>query len=628
MAQRYKQTPNVGNATHFTRAPMADVEFSKMTATPKHYTSFNAGDIVPLYYAEVLPHDTFDISCDFVTRLLSPLNQPTMGDLQFDIFAFFVPNRIVNESWKNVQGENTSGSWTAPEVSLAPLYTGDTDVQIPVGSVADYYGFPTQAPIKAEYLQQMNDLKFRGYVEIFNEYFRDQNYQPPIPYSKLNVYNGFLCTQGSFINFDGTEDYITREYNVMSSADGSYPNGAITKALYGPGGAADRDIAVLPVRLSAFSALNKPLKANKLHDPFTSVLPSPQKGSEVYFGIGERAPITFNTTPDTEFTTYDYNLAFKFTDDLAPGANTLSARSGSAAAGAAANTGAIFAGAYPHDGLPSNRVIGSNLTGFADLSSATGVSVNDLRLAVATQQVYEILARGGSRYSSVIASFFGLETANPFMDIPLELGHIRRDLDMFQVAQTSSSTDSETAQGNLSAYSYTNKGGSLFTRTFIEHGYVHILGVVRQRNVYSTYLAPDNFRLNTLDFYLPPLANIGEQPVHTRTLNPFVTAPNIANPTIGYQEAWWEYRYEPDRVSGEMRTGVNGSLANWHYGDGYDPNFVTATEAFMRSNAQSVVDRALASTSVNNDQFIGVFAFNVTKQRPMPVYSIPGLDTI
>lgn len=237
MATRYKQSPVTTGVTRFTKSPMADVEFSRMVANPRWFLDMNAGDIVPVYYSEVLPHDTFSVDLDFVLRQATVLF-PTMGSMNVDFYAYFVPNRIINDSWKNVQGENTSGFWTAPEVSLAPLYAGVSDVQIPIYSVADLYGFPTQLPIKAEYLQRCNDLKFRGYLEIYNTYFRDENYQPPVPYSKLNVYNGFLTPTRSLISlnpeadpYGGTDDPISPD----TPADGSVYDGAVIKSVYGDG---------------------------------------------------------------------------------------------------------------------------------------------------------------------------------------------------------------------------------------------------------------------------------------------------------------------------------------------------------------------------------------------------------
>ena len=228
MAKKYNQGVSVSNV-RFTQAPMGEVEYSKMYGEPTHTTTFNAGHIVPIYCNEVLPHDTWSMEVEEVVRQAT-LKVPSMDRAVIDIFAYFVPNRVVNKSWKNVMGENTSGSWIAPQVSLAPLLNSvGSAVQIPVGSVADYYGYPTQQAIPAEVLKSCHDLKFRGYLEIYNNYFRDQNYQPPIPYSKLNVYNGFLLSEGSSVGFGRTNNSIS----ISTIADGSVGEGAISKELYG-----------------------------------------------------------------------------------------------------------------------------------------------------------------------------------------------------------------------------------------------------------------------------------------------------------------------------------------------------------------------------------------------------------
>lgn len=622
MSRKYNQNAVTSSVSRFTSAPMSQVEFSRMTASPEWQLPFNAGDIVPVYYAEVLPHDTFDISLNFVIRQMTALH-PTMGQMQVDFYAYFVPNRIINESWRNVMGENTSGFWTAPEVSLAPLYTGLISVKVPVGSIADYYGFPTQLSIDSSVLRQCNDLKFRGYLEIYNNYFRDENYQNPIPYSKLNVYNGFMLSRRSGLNLLGNGNPTSIPHD--SPADGSFGSGALVKALFGEGGS-NNDSFNVPTTLTSFSALDKPLKANKLHDFITSGLPSPQKGQEVYFGVGDIANLStgeeFYDLRNVKFSTPGtFGNSEPVTKYLGLALNEASAKSG-ILKGMSENT--ELTGGY--------SISGTNV--FVDLSTATGISVNDLRTAIATQQVYETLARGGSRYTEMIASFFGIQTENPFSDKPTELGHIRRELDLFQVAQTSASQQGETPQGELTAFGYTSTGGHMFTRTFLEHGYIHIFAVVRQRNIYSTFFAPDNFRLNTMDFYLPQLANIGEQPIRKAVLNPF--RDDSMEKVLAYQEAWWEYRYEPDRVHGLFRTvpeenpdgTIPQTLSMWNYADEFDGDFDVVTGDWLKSNAEEVLNRTIAVTSEQAPQFKGSFRWKITKQRPMPTYSVPGLDMI
>lgn len=610
MSNLYKQISNFGTESHFSAAVTGELAFSRMTSTPQHLTTFNAGDIVPLYCLEVLPHDTISMSSDFVVRQTTVLT-PTMGSMEIDIYAFFVPNRVVNESWKSVMGENVNGSWTAPEITLAPLFDPQispsvSTVQVPVGSVADYYGFPTQQPLPVTVLSQCHDLKFRGYVEIYNEYFRDQNYQPPIPYSKLNVYEDFLHL---------SSDYTLGRITTAMDQDDSYGSGALGQAIYG-----NMDsVGTSTIRVnnsSSFNILAVPLKANKLHDQFTSVLPTPQKGSDILVPLAGMAPVV--TSDVNVFNSVD-PLRWRFLDGTAPitaGAynlvTTVPPSSGNLSA--STNLGSLSQ-------TSNESLVPANL--WADLNAVPSVTIAELRTAAAVQQVYEQLARSGSRYREYIRAFFGLEVDNPYKDIPTYLGHIRRNLDLYQTAQTSSSVEGSTAQGNLAAFGYTANGGNLFTTTFLEHGYIHILGVVRHKNVYSSFMARDNFRLNMLDWYQPPLANISEQPVYTREINPFYTK---SDQVFGYQEPWYEYRYDPDYVSGYLRPGVENSLSLWTYADDFDSALAISTGKWLQSNSREVLDRTLAITSSLAPQLKGQFKFVIDKERPMPTYSVPGLD--
>lgn len=608
MAQKYVQSVESAE-TRFTKAPMDEVNFSRMYATPFELTTFNAGDIVPIRCFEVLPHDTYDMDLSFVIRQ-NTVQTPTMGELDVDFYAFFVPNRVVNKSWINVMGENTSGQWTAPAVSLVHL--ANEDKQIPVGSVADHYGLPTQRPMPAVLLQQMNDFRFRGYVEIYNQYFRDQNFQNPIPYSKLNIYNGFL---------DDDNAVVTTAIDAGQSSNGTEGAGAIQKAIGGDGSSSPLSFNVYTKKTS-FDARGSLLKANKFHDAFTSVTPSPQRGNEVFLTASGQLPVVTGGR-NRNITIEDYSgLSFQSSEDLTPSIYRNLAVMGESSD---VNGDVTLIGTTTGDSTPARPIwlVPDNL--YAVLDEHALLSVNEIRMSSAIQRVYETLARGGGRYRSFINSFFGLDTENPFEDIPTMLGHFRRRLDLYQTAQTSASIEGETPQGNLSAFGYTSNGGKLFTKTFLEHGYVHIFAVVRHRNVYSSYLSPDYFRLSQLDFYVPQLANISEQPIRSYIVNPFT--PDLDG-VFGYQEAWWEYRLEPNTVSGLMRPGVTGDLALWNYADDFDGLLVSADGEWLKSNTAEVVDRTLAVQSTQEPQFKGQFVFKVDKQRPLPTYSVPGADII
>ena len=611
----YNQNVVSNGATRFAAAPGSDVQFSKMTSNPRAWTSFNAGDIVPIYCVEVLPRDSFEVDLDAVVRQ-STLLKPTMDNMELDVYAFFVPNRIVNQSWAQVMGENSSGSWTARDVSLAPLCTSiDGDVQVPVGSVADYYGFPTQQAIPNDVLVQCNDLKFRGYLEIYNNYFRDQNYQPPIPYSKLNVFEGFFRKSGSAVLLSGLSGG-SDIFPASTVSDGSSYAGAVVEALYGEGSKVSSRFT-LPARNTSWSALGKPLKANKFHDYFTSVLPSPQKGASVTFTLDGSisAPVT------AEFNTHAMGTGIKFgySGMESKGAGDYSVYMHTPDGMLSAQNNSYGTG-YVGDNLNMSNLV-------VDISGGElgSLSLDDLRMGAAIQQVYEQLARTGSRYREFVWGFFGLEVDDPYKDIPERLGHIRRNLDIYQTAQTSASQTDGTPQGNLAAFGYTSTNGGLFHKTFLEHGYIHILAVVRHRNVYTSMLSRDNFRMSLLDFYVPELANISEQPVYTREINPF---DSVHDDVFGYNEAWAEYRFDPDRVSGYMRTGIDESLALWNYADEFDASLRVADSDFITSNSQEVLDRTLAVTSSVAHQFFAQFNFTIVKERPMPTYSVPGLNIV
>lgn len=614
---KYRQISSVDNGVHFSKALMGQAESSRMVASPIHLTTMNAGDIVPIYCREVLPDEDISLSLDFVIRQTTLLT-PTMGSMHVDIYAFFVPNRIVNQSWKAVQGENLSGSWTANEVSLAPLVNSSVGtVQIPVGSVADYYGFPTQQPMSKSVLSQCHDLKFRGYVSIYNEHFRDQNYQPPIPMSTLNVYQGFLDpASSSSIGLDGGSSGLV--VSGSQAPDGSYGAGAVAHSLYGSGSSVTQSTIYPASSVNHFKATSKPLKANKLHDYFTSVLPSPQKGGSVLAPVsGFISSVPVVTSSDNlPVGSYTGLRLMRTNGGLVSDSADLISSNGFLSLGSSvtpvSTSGLLFSNLVTQEG--------SEVTGLS-------FSIDDIRMASAIQKVYEVLARGGSRYRELVSSFFGIDVEDPYSDVPKCLGHISCDLDLYQTAQTSASESGSTPQGNLSAFGYTSNGGHLFSNKFIEHGYIHILAVVRHKNVYSSYLARDNFRLSALDFYLPQLANISEQPIYTREINPFSPKPNDV---FGYQEAWAEYRYEPDQVSGLMRTMPEGSesLSLWNYADNFDASLQIADGNWLKSNSEEVLNRTLAVTSALGPQFKCAFKFIVDKTLPMPTYSVPGMDII
>ena len=250
----------------------------------------------------------------------------------------------------------------------------------------------------------------------------------------------------------------------------------------------------------------------------------------------------------------------------------------------------------------------------------TATSINQLRMAFQLQKLYEKDARGGTRYTEMIRSHFGVTSPDARLQRPEYLGGKRIPININQVIQSSSSTDNS-PQGNVAGQSLTSDKHGDFIRSFTEHGYIIGLAVARYEHTYQQGLNRLWSRKKRTDFYLPVLANIGEQAVLNKEIFAQGTAKD--DEVFGYQEAWADYRYKPSIVTGEMRSNHNKTLDSWHFADDYDA--LPSLSAAWIDEDRAPVDRALAvQSSVANQIFADFYIQNQTT-RPMPVYSIPGL---
>lgn len=331
----------------------------------------------------------------------------------------------------------------------------------------------------------------------------------------------------------------------------------------------------------------RPLPVNKYHDYFTSALPSAQKGQSVTLTLEGNAPI---------FGYSDY----KRTKISNPSAvNSLENQ----------NTPLGILGTSPQN-VPV--YLG------AKMDKVTSATINQLRQAFQVQKYYEQLARGGSRYREMVYSLFHTRISDKTVQIPEYLGGTRITINMSQVIQTSSTTQ-ESPQGNTAAISVTPYNGSMFTKSFEEHGYVIGVCCIRHDHTYQQGLERMWSRKTNLDFYYPAFANLGEQAILKKEL--YLTGTDTDEQAFGYQEAWAEYRMKPNRISGKFRSNATGTLDSWHYGDNYK-EVPSLSQAWMKEG-DSEIQRTLAVD--NEPQFIIDTVIDNTSVRPMPMYSIPGL---
>lgn len=551
----------------FNQVPRLDITRSRFKRRQDVKLTLNAGQLIPFYVDEVLPGDTFSIDQAAIIRMTTPIF-PVMDNCHMDIYYFNVPCRIIWDHFKRFMGENDTGPWaqtqeyTIPQVKVI----GTAEKPAPYeGSIMDYMGIPTKVSIGDRSAFSVNALPFRAYAMIWQEWFRDQN-----------VDNPAINSTG-----DATVNYTDDETKGMDAANPDLEY--ILENAYTGG---------------------RPLPVNKYHDYFTSALPSPQKAGEpVKIPLGNSAKIEgyYIDTEKNEVTNNIYKDSTSF--------SAIGIDNGLDKNGKEKKLGVT---AYP------GNLLDGTLALRADLTTATSATINQLRQAFQVQKYYEQLARGGSRYREMIYSLFHTKISDKTVQIPEYLGGTRITINMSQVIQTSGTT-TESPQGNTAAVSVTPYNGSMFTKSFEEHGYVIGVCCIRHDHTYQQGLERMWSRKTNLDFYYPVFANLGEQAILKKEL--YLTGTSTDEQAFGYREAWAEYRMKPNRISGKFRSNATGTLDSWHYGDNYAET-PSLSQAWMKEG-DSEIQRTLAVD--NEPQFIMDTVIDNTSVRPMPMYSIPSL---
>lgn len=533
----------------------------------KNYkTTLNTGMLIPIYVNELAqPGDTFKIDLSFIAREVTPL-QPVMDNLYIQFFGFMVDWLDIWNDTKAFWGENTQGAWAQTTEYFTPQIKIPANTKITAHSLLAYFGFPQK-----KFTQEFTiggGLSVNAYCLTYNEWFRNQNYIPPIE-----------------INMAGT----TITYNAADVTKG----GLVKNTM-------------------------------KFHDRFTSGVPAPERGEPVPVPLGTSAPVWGVEGKSVVWQSVTDNTKFS-------GVYSSNDNSGATGQYLRPNPQSTFPNNTQMNYLTHEAAIAAGDPNgyklYADLADAVSAALSAQRLAIATNHILQKLAMYGGRYREIIKACWGVESSDLSQHIPEYTGGWRQPLNMEEVIATTAAENQEL--GNTGAMSLTNGFGNIMTKSFNQHAVILILATIRHNQTYGQGLPRQYFKSRKYDYYWNDFAGISFQPVFNGEL--FLQGTAEDKEAFSFLPPWSEYKSEENQLTGMFNPYYSTNdgdtenwLKEWTYGNKF-ANLPMMGEEFLEQGPENV-DRTITVQSTLGDQFLLDCQFLITKWSEVPDFRVIGLD--